>query len=153
YWIRAEYRFVGKAAPGAPTWTYKNSGIQLHSQAPQSMRKEQQFPVSVEFDLVGGWIMGSRPTGDVCHYGTRILLGGAPLKVLCSRLSDVTLRDDQWVTVLAEVDGGKQVRQVVNGDLIVEYTDLTLDDANADAQRLMAAGESKALTSGFISIQ
>jgi len=153
YWIRAEYRFTGKAAAGAPAWTYKNSGIQLHSQTPQSMRKDQQFPVSVEFDLVGGWIVGSRPTGDVCHYGTRILLAGAPLKVLCSKLSDITIRDDRWVTVLAEVDGGKRVRQVVNGDLVVEYTDVTLDDGNADAQRLMAAGESKALTSGLISIQ
>jgi hypothetical protein len=153
YWIRAEYRFVGKAAPGAPAWTYKNSGIQLHSQSPQSMRKEQQFPVSVEFDIVGGWFVGRRPTGDVCHYGTRILLGGAPLKVLCSKVGDVTIRDDRWVTVLAEVDGGKRVRQIVNGALVVEYTDLTLDDGNADAQRLMAAGAGKALTAGYLSLQ
>lgn len=153
YWLRAEYRFVGKGAPGAPSWTYKNSGIQLHSQAPQSMGLRQQFPVSVEFDLVGGWSLGSRPTGDVCHYGTQVLVSGAPLKTLCSRLSDVTIRDDQWVTVLAEVDGGKRVRQIVNGDLIVEYTDLTLDDSNADAQRLMAAGAPRALGSGYISIQ
>src|SRR5277367_5228315 len=47
YWIRAEYRFFGSLAPGAPRWAYKNSGIQLHSQAPESMRKDQQFPVSV----------------------------------------------------------------------------------------------------------
>ena len=153
YWVRAEYRFAGKAAPGAPAWTYKNSGIQLHSQPPQSMRKEQQFPVSVEFDLVGGWFVGSRPTGDVCHYGTRILLNGAPLKTLCSKVGDVTIRDDQWVTVLAEVDGGKRVRQIVNGALTVEYTDLTLDDGNPDAQRVMASGASKALTSGYLSVQ
>jgi hypothetical protein len=153
YWVRAEYRFTGKAAAGAPGWTYKNSGIQLHSQPVASMRKDQQFPVSVEFDLVGGWIVGSRPTGDVCHYGTRILLGGAPVPVLCSKLSDITIRDDQWVTVLAEVDGGKRVTQAVNGAVMVEYTDLTLDDANADAQRLLAAGAAKALTSGLISIQ
>jgi hypothetical protein len=153
YWIRAEYRFVGKAAAGAPAWTYKNSGIQLHSQSPQSMRKEQQFPVSVELDIVGGWFVGSRPTGDVCHYGTRVLLGGAPLKTLCSKVSDITIRDDEWVTVLAEVDAGTRVRQIVNGALVVEYTDLTLDDGNPDAQRLMASGAGKALTSGYLSLQ
>jgi hypothetical protein len=153
YWIRAQYRFVGKAAAGAPGWTYKNSGIQLHSQSPQSMRKEQQFPVSVEFDIVGGWFVGSRPTGDVCHYGTRVLLGGAPLKTLCSKVGDITIRDDEWVTILAEVDGGKRVRQIVNGALVVEYTDLTLDDSNPDAQRVMASGAGKALTSGYLSIQ
>lgn len=153
YWVRAEYRFVGPAAPGAPGWTYKNSGVQLHSQTPGSMRKDQQFPVSVEFDLVGGWFAGNRPTGDVCHYGTRILIGGLPAKGLCSKLSDITLRGDQWVTVLAEVDGGKHVKQIVNGAQVVEYTDLTLDDSNADAQRLLAQGAGKALTSGLISIQ
>jgi hypothetical protein len=153
YWLRAEYRFTGKAARGAPGWTYKNSGIQLHSEPVASMRIDQQFPVSVEMDLVGGWIIGSRPTGDVCHYGTRILVNAAPLPVLCSKLSDITIRDDQWVTVLAEVDGGKRIRQAVNGALVVEYSDVTLDDGNADAQRLLAAGASKALTSGLISIQ
>jgi hypothetical protein len=153
YWIRAEYRFVGSAAAGAPGWTYKNSGLQLHSQAPASMRKDQQFPVSVEFDLVGGWFAGSRPTGDVCHYGTRILIDGVPAKGLCSKLGDMTLRGEQWVTVLAEVDGGKRIKQIVNGTLVVEYTDVTLDDSNADAQRLLAQGAGKALTSGYISVQ
>src|SRR5581483_11087203 len=86
-------------------------------------------------------------------YGTRVLLNGAPLKTLCSKVSDITIRDDRWVTVLAEVDGGKRVRQIVNQDLVVEYSDLTLDDANPDAQRLVAAGASKALTSGYISLQ
>jgi hypothetical protein len=153
YWIRAEYRFTGDLAPGAPRWAYKNSGLQLHSQAPESMRKEQQFPVSVEFDLVGGRFMGSQPTGDVCQNGTRVLVGGAPVKGQCSKVSDLTLRDDQWVTVLAEVDGARHVRQVVNGELIVEYSDLALDDGNADARGLLAAGAGKALTSGYISIQ
>src|SRR5262249_13935373 len=68
YWLRAQYRFTGSEATGAPGWAYRNSGIQLHSQSPEGMRKDQQFPVSVEFDLVGGRMLGSRPTGDVCHY-------------------------------------------------------------------------------------
>ncbi len=153
YWVRAEYRFAGSAAAGAPGWTYKNSGLQLHSQSPGTMRKEQQFPVSVEFDIVGGWFVGNRPTGDVCHYGTRILIDGVPVKGLCSKLSDITLRGDQWVTILAEVDGGKHVRHAVNGGQVVEYTDLTLDDSNADAQRLIANGAGKTLSSGYLSIQ
>jgi hypothetical protein len=153
YWIRAEYRFIGSLAPGAPRWAYKNSGIQLHSQAPETMRKEQQWPVSVEFDIVGGRIIGSRPTGDVCQNGTHVLIDGVPLQGQCSKVGDVTIRGDEWTTVLAEVDGGKRVRQIVNGALVVEYSDLTLDDGNADARRLMAAGAQKVLTSGYVSIQ
>jgi len=153
YWIRAEYRMSGDLARGAPRWAFKNSGIQLHCQAPQTMRKLQQFPVGVEFDLVGGRFIGSRPTGDVCQSGTHVLIDGQPLRAMCSKLSDITIRDDQWVTALAEVDADKRVRQIVNGALVVEYTGLTLDDSNADARQLSASGHSRALASGHISIQ
>jgi len=153
YWIRAEYRFVGSLVSGAPRWAYKNSGLQLHSQAPETMRKEQQFPVSVEFDIVGGRFIGSKPTGDVCQNATHVLIDGAPVPGLCSKVGDITLRDDAWVTVLAEVDGSKRVRQIVNGSLVVTYTDITLDDTNEDARKLIAAGAAKSLSSGYISIQ
>jgi hypothetical protein len=153
YWIRAEYRMSGDLAHGAPRWAFKNSGIQLHCQAPQTMRKAQQFPVAVEFDLVGGRFIGSRPTGDVCQNGTHVLIDGQPLRQMCSTLSDTTIRDDQWVTALAEVDADRRVRQVVNGALVVEYTGLTLDDSNADARQLGASGHGRALASGYISIQ
>jgi hypothetical protein len=153
YWLRVEYRFVGNLAPGAPSWAFKNSGIQLHSQAPQTMRKEQQFPVCVEFDLVGGKANGRQPTGDVCHNGSNLQIDGQPLKAQCSKLSDVTIRDDQWVTALVEVDGAKDVRQVVNGDLIVQYSHLTLDPTNADARALIALGAGQDLSSGYISLQ
>jgi hypothetical protein len=153
YWLRAEYRFVGKQAAGAPSWAYKNSGLQLHSQAPETMRRDQQFPVSVEFDIVGGRIFGRHPTGDVCENGTRVTIDGVLLTDKCSKRSQITIPGDEWVSVLAEVQGSSRVRQVVNGDLVVEYTDLTLDEKDADARRLMAAGADKSLSSGFISIQ
>jgi hypothetical protein len=153
YWIRAEYRFVGSLASGAPSWAYKNSGIQLHSQAPETMLKEQQWPVSVEFDIVGGRFIGSRPTGDVCQNGTHVLVDGAALKGQCSKVGEQTIRGDEWTTALAEVNGASNVQQIVNGALVVKYTDLTLDEGNADARRLMAAGAGKALGSGYISLQ
>jgi hypothetical protein len=153
YWLRAEYRFSGSLVSGAPRWAYKNSGLQLHSQSPDTMRKEQQFPVSVEFDIVGAHFYGGAPTGDVCQNGTHVLVQGAPVKGLCSKVSDVSLRNDDWVTVVAEVDGAKRVRQIVNGALVVEYTDVTLDENNQDARRLIAAGAPRELDSGYISIQ
>ena len=41
YWLRAQYRFSGDLAAGAPRWAFKNSGIQLHSQDPHSMSRQQ----------------------------------------------------------------------------------------------------------------
>jgi 3-keto-disaccharide hydrolase len=153
YWFRAEYRFVGKQVSGAPSWAYKNSGIQLHSQAPDTVRKDQEFPVSVEFDIVGGRLLGRHPTGDVCENGTRVTIDGSVLRDKCSKLSDVTIPGDEWVVILAEVQGGTRVRQIVNGVLVVEYTDLALDENDADARRLLNSGGDKALTSGYLSIQ
>ena len=153
YWLRVEYRFVGSLVSGAPRWAYKNSGLQLHCQSPDSMHKDQQFPVNVEFDLIGGWYLGSRPTGNVCQSGTRVLIGGQRIQGQCSKLSDITIRDSQWTTALAEVEGGARVRQAINGAEVVEYTDIQLDDSNVDAQHLIAQGADKNLTSGYISLQ
>ncbi len=153
YWLRAEYRFVGSLTSGAPSWAYKNSGVYLHAQPPESIGKDQIFPVSVEFDLVGGHRFGNHPTGDVCQNGTHVLIGGAPLSGYCSKLSDVNIPGEEWTSILAEVDGGKRVRQAVNGGIIVAYTDITLDDANVDAQRLIAGGADKNVTSGYIGVQ
>jgi hypothetical protein len=153
YWLRAEYRFVGSLAPGAPSWAYRNSGVQLHGQAPGSMRKAQEFPVSVEFDIVGGRLFGHHPTGDVCENGTRVTISGTVLLAKCSRVSAVTIPGEEWVTLLAEVDGAAHVRQAVNGTLVVDYTDLKLDPADADARRLVPPDGDTRLDSGFLSLQ
>jgi hypothetical protein len=107
----------------------------------------------VEFDIVGGRFIGSQPTGDVCQNGTHVLVGGATVKGLCSKVSDITIRDNPWTTALAQVDGAARVRQIVDGALVIEYGDITLDEDNADARRLMSSGADKALKSGYVSIQ
>ncbi|MDD2552687.1 MAG: DUF1080 domain-containing protein, partial [Dysgonamonadaceae bacterium] len=53
YKLRLEYRFVGEQCPGAPGWAFRNSGIMLHGQLPESMDVDQDFPVSIEFQLLG----------------------------------------------------------------------------------------------------
>jgi hypothetical protein len=117
------------------------------------MRRAQEFPVSVEFDIVGGRLFGRHPTGDVCENGTRVTIGGRVLENKCSTVSAVTIPGEAWVTMLAEVDGATRVRQAVNGMLVVEYTDLTLDDQDPDGRRLVPPDGDKRLGSGFLSIQ
>ena len=48
YRIRVEYRFVGEQAPDGAAWAYRNSGIMIHGQSPESMDLNQDFPVSIE---------------------------------------------------------------------------------------------------------
>ena len=66
YILRLDYRFTGDLTPGSPGWAYRNSGIMVHSQSPESMKFDQSFPTSIEVQILGGREEGSRPTGNVC---------------------------------------------------------------------------------------
>ncbi|RZK46751.1 MAG: DUF1080 domain-containing protein, partial [Pedobacter sp.] len=71
YHLKFEYRFVGKLQKGAPSYTLLNSGIMYHSQDPRTMLKEQDWPISVEMQLLAGLGDGKpRPTGNMCSPGT-----------------------------------------------------------------------------------
>ena len=48
YKIHVEYRFVGEQVKGGPDWAFRNNGIMFHCQAPESMSRDQNFPVSIE---------------------------------------------------------------------------------------------------------
>ena len=51
YHLKLEYRFVGALQQGAPSYTLRNSGVMFHSQDPRTMPKEQDWPISVEFQF------------------------------------------------------------------------------------------------------
>jgi len=76
YLVAAEYRFVGEQAKGAPEWAYRNNGIMIHSQSAESMGLDQDFPTSIEVQLLGGDGTHERPNGNVCTPGTNIVIDG-----------------------------------------------------------------------------
>ena len=70
YVLRLEYRFLGEQAVGGPDWAVRNSGAMLHSQSPESMGRDQDFPISIEAQFLGGAGEGERPTGNLCTPGS-----------------------------------------------------------------------------------
>ena len=76
YVLAVEYRFTGEQAKGGPDWAFRNSGIMVHSQSPQSIKKDQDFPICIEVQLLGGKDTGERPTANVCTPGTYIEMKG-----------------------------------------------------------------------------
>src|SRR6185436_13911430 len=54
YHLAVEYRFVGEPAKGTPDWAFENNGIMIHAQPPLSMTRAQDFPISIEVQLLGG---------------------------------------------------------------------------------------------------
>ena len=152
YRLRVEYRFVGEQVPGGPGWAVRNSGVMVHGQSPESMQKSQRFPASIEVQLLGGDGTSDRPTANLCTPGTHVVMDGALLTRHCTNSRSRTYHGDQWVTVEIEVRGNEVIRHIVDGEVVLEYTQPQLDDKDPDAQRLLAS-QDKMLQRGTISIQ
>lgn len=153
YILRLEYRFVGEQVPGGAGWAFRNSGIMIHGQSPESMRKNQSFPVSVEVQLLGGKGTGTRPTANVCTPGTHIVMDGKLVKRHCNSSASKTYHGDQWVSVKVEVHGNRLIKHYVNDELVMEYTQPRLDESDRDARKLIESGQEKMLGRGSISLQ
>lgn len=153
YDLRVEYRIVGEQYQSGPGWAIRNSGIMIHGQKPETMRKDQDFPVSLEVQLLGGDGKTPRPTANLCTPGTNVIMNGKLHTQHCTNSTSKTYHGDQWVTVEVEVRGGKVLRHKVDGKTVMEYTEPQLDENDADAKRLMEGGVEKMLTGGTISLQ
>jgi 3',5'-cyclic AMP phosphodiesterase CpdA len=153
YALRVEYRFVGEQVPGGPGWALRNSGAMIHGQTAGSMGVDQQFPVSIEVQFLGGDGQSERSTGNLCTPGTHVVYEGELRTEHITNSSSDTFHGDQWVTCEVEVHGGKLIRHKINGEVVLEYSEPQLDDRDADAQRLLAAGSPKMIASGTISLQ
>jgi hypothetical protein len=152
YRFRVEYRFVGEQCPGGPEWAVRNSGVMFHAQSPESMRKDQEFPVSIEAQMLGGNGKDERPTGNVCTPGTHIVMDGRLITRHCTNSRSKTYHGDQWVTLELEVHGDRIVKHLVNGETVLEYEKPQLDPGDADAKALIRDGET-ALKGGYIALQ
>ena len=85
YVLVVEYRFVGEQAKDGPDWAFRNSGVMIHGQPVETMQKDQDFPISIEVQLLGGRGDGKpRPTANLCTPGTNVVMNGklvtAPLR-------------------------------------------------------------------------
>ena len=139
YKIRATYRFIGEQVNGGPGWANRNNGFMLHSQDPKTIKKNQDFPKSIEVQFLGGLGNGDRGTLNICTPGTRLHWKGKLTKAHVINTNGPTIHGDEWVTVEVEVRGD-QFKHIANGKVVCEYTNTQLDDGTP-------------LTSGYISIQ
>jgi hypothetical protein len=123
YIVTADYRFSGELYPGAPSYTLRNSGIMIHSQDPRTMPRDQNFPISIENQLLGGLSDGKpRATSNICTPGTAVTYNGKFDNRHCINSSSKTYDGDQWVHSETIVLGDSIVKQLVNGDTVLTYT-------------------------------
>ena len=152
YILRVEHRFVGEQVPGGPGWAIRNSGLMLHSPPPESMRKDQDFPVSIEVQLLGGNGKDQRSTANLCTPGTNVVMDGKLVTRHCNNSSSKTYHGEQWVTAEIEVRGNSVITHKVNGEVVLKYEKPQLDERDKDAKKLIVNGN-KMLHEGYISLQ
>ncbi|NVM65697.1 hypothetical protein FHW88_004001 [Mucilaginibacter sp. SG538B] len=146
YLIGVEYRFTGNQVKGGPAWAFRNSGIMIHGQDPKTMKVDQDFPISIEVQLLGGNGKDKRPTANVCTPGTQYVLNNSVVKSHCLDSKSETFHGDQWVRVEALVLGDSLVVHYVNGEEVLSYQRPQLDPVGS-------AEEGALLKSGTISLQ
>src|SRR4030095_14221249 len=128
YVLAAEYRFVGQQVPGAPAWGRRNSGLMIHGQTAASMDRDQDFPQSIEVQLLGAGPGETKPTANVCTPGTNVVIDGVLAKEHCTNSRSKSFPDGEWVRVEVEVHGGGRIVHRVNGEVVLTYTQAQKDD-------------------------
>ena len=150
--LKVEYRFTGELTPGAPSWGFRDGGIQYYCQSPESMDLKQPFPICLEYNLHGGNGKEDRPNAELCANGVYVQLNGKRNTDFCTTpFVKKTIVGDEWVTAEVEVKDGK-FRHFINGEEVIQFQDPRYDTANAIAKKLIVNGNDK-LNSGYISLQ
>ncbi|OGU02949.1 MAG: hypothetical protein A2W29_13350, partial [Gemmatimonadetes bacterium RBG_16_66_8] len=153
YIVAVEYRFVGAQAAGGPDWAIRNSGIMVHAQSARSMGKDQDFPISIEVQLLGGTGAGERPTANLCTPGTHVVMGGTLVTTHCINSNSGTYQGDQWVRVEVVVLGDSIIRHVVNGDTVLAYAKPQIGGEVVNRYDPAVKQDGRPLTEGYIALQ
>ncbi len=122
YKLKFQYRFVGNQIKGGAAWNVRNSGIMLHSQSAASNSKGQDFPVSLELQLLGGLGTGERHTGNLCTPGTEVFIDGKLNTNHCIDSKSKTYDGDQWVSAEALVFGDSLIHHIIENEIVLTYT-------------------------------
>jgi len=155
YVIAAEYRFVGDQVKGAGpslSWAIRNNGLMLHAPDPKTMLKDQDFPISIEVQLLGGFGK-PRTTANLCTPGTNVVMDGKLETRHCINSKSKTYEGDQWVRVEVLVHGDELMRHYVEGEPVLEYTKPQIGGGNVSPVDPKVKVDGTPLTGGYISIQ
>ena len=155
YVLRLEYRFVDEQVKGGEGWAWRNSGAMLHGQDPKTMWKDQDFPISIEGQLLGGDNDPNsiRTTSNLCTPGTNVVMNNELFTPHCQNSTSKTYHGDQWVTAEFVVLGDSIIRHVLDGETVLEYSKPQIGGGNVLAFDPEVKKDGQALTSGYIYLQ
>ena len=153
YRLRVEYRFVGDQVKNGPGWAFRNNGLMIHGQPAETMDLDQDFPTSIEVQLLGGSGTGERSTMNLCTPGTNVVMDSVLIEQHCINSKSKTYNGDQWVSVEVEVHGNEIIRHFVDGEEVMHYNQPQLDPRDSTYNKLLNLYGDKMITKGSISLQ
>lgn len=154
YRLKFEYRFTGIWREDAPIYTRLNSGVMFHSQDPKTILKEQDWPISVEMQLLAEEKPGEpRPTGNMCSPGTDVVFEGKKDPRHCINSSSKTYKAGEWIKAELVVYGDSLIQHIIEGQVVLEYTKPTMGGGVANNYDTKLWQEGKPLKEGYIALQ
>lgn len=153
YLLQVEYRFVGEQCPGGEGWATRNSGAMLHAQDPKTMLKDQDFPISIEAQFLGGNGNDPRTTCNLCTPGTNVVMADTLFTPHCINSSSQTYHGEQWVQANFIVLGDEEVHHLVGQDTVISYTKPQIGGGNVNPVDPSVKIDAKLLKEGYISLQ
>lgn len=152
--LKFEYRFTDQWLKDAPSYTYRNSGVMFHSQDPNTILKEQDWPISVEYQILAEEVEGnSRPTGNVCSPGTEVFYNDEMDPRHCIKSTSETYAWDQWISGELIVYKDSLVVHLVNGEPVLQYTKPQIGGGVVNGFDPNIKIDGKPLTQGYIALQ
>ena len=155
YLVAAEYRFVDNQVVGAPpgiAWAIRNNGIMM-GQSAESMGLNQDYPISIEVQLLGGLGKGPRTTANLCTPGTNVHFGEKLITAHCTNSTSKTFDGDQWVRVEVLVLGDSLIKHIAAGDTVFTYRKPEMGGGSANNTKPGMLVPGKPLTQYWISLQ
>lgn len=153
YVLLVEYRFVGEQADGGEGWAYRNSGAMLHCQDPKTIGKDQDFPISVEGQLLGGDGTNPRSTSNLCTPGTNVVMDGELFTPHCVNSISNTYHGEQWVRAQFLVLGDSVIHHILEGESVITYYSPQIGGGGVSNFDPSVKVDGRMLDAGFISLQ
>jgi hypothetical protein len=153
YRLVVEYRFVGEQCPGGPAWALRNSGAMIHGQPAKTMKKDQDFPISIEVQLLGGNGKDPRTTMNLCTPGTNVVMNDRLFTTHCINSKSKTYHGEQWVRAEVEVHGDGTIKHVVEGETVLAYEMSQIGGGNVNNHDPQVKRDGVLLRGGSISLQ
>jgi Domain of Unknown Function (DUF1080). len=153
YLLRVTYRFVGEQVNGGEGWAWRNSGAMLHGQDPNTMGVDQDFPISIEGQLLGGNGKDERTTSNLCTPGTNVVMDNKLFTPHCISSTSKTYAGDQWVTADFLVLGDSLVQHILENKVVLQYNKPQIGGGNVTDFDPKVKKDGQLLNKGTISLQ